>query len=147
MLGSQNELSRVLYPVFVHCFLDLIEKNCVELAREFLEKYLPDHERLHGAEIKMMSGLGAPEHVEGNEQAEIFRKNKFYVKLCPYSFDLLLRFLHGYDFMLLLSIINERIVVNVRPQHMHTYNHTSSMSTSSLTYALNTRTLVSTHHQ
>jgi hypothetical protein len=27
--------------------------------------------------------------------------------------------------MLLLSIIIERVVVNVRPQHMHTHKHTS----------------------
>eukprot|EP00959_Pyramimonas_sp_CCMP1952_P033095 694193-Pyramimonas_sp.AAC.1 len=64
----KNELSFVLYPVFIHCFLDLIEKNCVDLAREFLDKYLPDHERLHGAEVKKIAGLGAPEHLKGNEQ-------------------------------------------------------------------------------
>jgi hypothetical protein len=49
--------------------------------------------------------------------------------------------------MLLLSTINERIVVNVRPQHTHTNTHTSckdtlssvsSMSASSLRYARNT---------
>eukprot|EP00959_Pyramimonas_sp_CCMP1952_P046352 967909-Pyramimonas_sp.AAC.3 len=64
----KNELSGVLYPVFIHCYLDLIEKNCVDLAREFLDNYLPDHERLHGAEVKKLSGLGAPEHLKGNEQ-------------------------------------------------------------------------------
>ena len=47
----QNELARVLYPVFVHCFLDLVDKNELPLAREFLNAFRDEHERLHGAEL------------------------------------------------------------------------------------------------
>eukprot|EP00854_Cymbomonas_tetramitiformis_P019465 gene19465-23274_t len=111
----KNELSRIMYPVFIHCFLDLIEKDYVAQAREFLDSFLPDHQRLHSAEMKKLQGLGAPGHIDTNDQAKIFRRNKFNVKLCHYSFDLLLRFLHNSGFMLLLSIINERISVKVSP--------------------------------
>jgi len=33
--------------------------------------------------------------------------------LCEYSFDVLLRFLHGQDFMLLLSVLNDRVTFKV----------------------------------
>jgi hypothetical protein len=48
-------------------------------------------------------------------QAHIFREHKFHLRLCEYSFDVLLRFLHGQDFMLLLSVLNDRVTFKVPP--------------------------------
>lgn len=64
----QNELARVLYPVFVHCFLDLVEANETELSREFFATFRGDHESLHSAELARLQGLSSPEHLASNEQ-------------------------------------------------------------------------------
>jgi transcription initiation factor TFIID subunit 5 len=64
----QNELARVLYPVFIHCFLDLVEASETELSREFFATFRGDHESLHSAELSSLQGLSSPEHLASNQQ-------------------------------------------------------------------------------
>jgi hypothetical protein len=64
----QNELARVLYPVFVHCFLDLVEASETALSREFFATFRGDHESLHSAELARLQGLSSPEHLASNDQ-------------------------------------------------------------------------------
>jgi transcription initiation factor TFIID subunit 5 len=42
-----------------------------------------------------------------NELANLFRNNKFNLKMCNYSFELLLSYLHEMKFMMILSIVNQ----------------------------------------
>eukprot|EP00898_Chlorokybus_atmophyticus_P004575 jgi/Chlat1/5118/Chrsp33S05025 len=114
-----TELAKILYPVFLHCFFELVHKEHPDEARSFLSRYRKDHERLHERELQVVQGLSTPQHLKENSLVQTFRNNKIDVKLHQasclvfYSVELLLTFLHGLDSMLLLSIINERLNIKV----------------------------------
>lgn len=104
------ELSKLLYPIFIHCYLELIYKNYSNYAKEFFDKFKQDHELLHGDEIKQLSGLSLPEHLSENELAVKFRNHKYRIIISKTSINLLLYFLHENEAVggaILIRIINQ----------------------------------------
>lgn len=79
------------------------------LAKKFFEKFKTEHMELHSQDIQKLSSLVMPMHLKENELAVRFRQNKFNLKMCEYSFKLLMSFLQDNGFVLLLRIINEHI--------------------------------------
>ena len=59
----KSELERILYPVFVHCYLDLVERGYNEHAARLLKEYRIDHEEQHGTEVKQLAGISQAAHV------------------------------------------------------------------------------------
>ena len=106
------ELYRILYPVFVHAYLDLVSKGLKDNAFQFFESYKSDHLEEHGPEIQRLSALTDPIHLNENELATNFRNNKYSVKMCKYSFELLLCFLQDNKFMLILRLMNQFITIH-----------------------------------
>lgn len=88
------ELERILFPAFIHCYLDLIAKDYVTAARGFYDKYYQDHILLHNYEISRLSGVSLKSHLEENEIAKIFITHKYKINMTKTSFNLLLYFLH-----------------------------------------------------
>lgn len=111
----KNELMRILYPVFAHCYIDLVGKGFTQEAREFLQKFREDHEAAHVRDIQKLEGVLSPQHLQESELVLTLRKNKRDVKMCQYSFELLLQYLHGTDSMLMLGIVNEHLNIHVLP--------------------------------
>eukprot|EP00026_Physarum_polycephalum_P004444 Phypoly_transcript_04463.p1 GENE.Phypoly_transcript_04463~~Phypoly_transcript_04463.p1 ORF type:complete len:668 (+),score=124.44 Phypoly_transcript_04463:86-2005(+) len=109
----KQEMLVILYPVFVHCYLDLVSKGYSEEAHKLMDQVSPDHTEFHEDELKRLRGVTTPAHVLENELAIMFRNNKFNVTLSAYSFDLLLNFLNDARFMLLLSIVNQYLSIRV----------------------------------
>ncbi|MED6184494.1 Transcription initiation factor TFIID subunit 5 [Stylosanthes scabra] len=105
----KHELLRVLYPVFIHCFMDLVAKGHVQEARHFFNTFREDHEMLHLRDLQKLEGVLSPTHLEEMEFAHSLRKSKFNIKICEYSYDLLLQHLHGTQSTTILGIINEHI--------------------------------------
>ena len=107
------ELERILYPIFVHSYLDLVERGHTQCAAELLERFRPDHEEQHGQYVKSLSKITLPEHVKEDKLAQLYRENKSNVKLSAYAWELLLSFLHSSKTLLLLGLINERLGVTL----------------------------------
>lgn len=104
------ELSRLLYPIFIHCFLELIAKNFSSQAKRFLDKFKGDHIMLHGLEINKLAGISLPEHLKENELAQAYRNNKYRIIVSKTSINLLLYFLHENEAVggaILIRIINQ----------------------------------------
>lgn len=104
------ELSKILYPIFIHCYFELIYNNMPVQAKEFFEKFKFDHEILHGSELSTLSGISLPEHLDENELAKDFRNNKYKIIISKTSMDLLLYFLHENEAIggtILIRIINQ----------------------------------------
>lgn len=76
-----------------------------------MEKYRVDHTSFQQNEIERLAGVTTPQHINENELVHIFRDHKYNVRLCSYSFELLVSFLHEKKFMLLLSIVNRYLNV------------------------------------
>eukprot|EP01094_Clydonella_sp_ATCC50884_P025273 TRINITY_DN6585_c0_g2_i2.p1 TRINITY_DN6585_c0_g2~~TRINITY_DN6585_c0_g2_i2.p1 ORF type:complete len:640 (-),score=127.87 TRINITY_DN6585_c0_g2_i2:170-2089(-) len=103
------ELSPLLYPLFVHSYLDLVTRAHPKHAQEFMSAFAAEHEVLHLSEVQALQGVTLPSHVHESEVAKSYRTNRCVFRLCQSSFELLISFLHDRDFMILLSIINERL--------------------------------------
>ncbi|KAL5144835.1 Transcription initiation factor TFIID subunit 5 [Glycine soja] len=111
----KHELLRVLYPVFIHCFMDLVAKGHVQEARNFFNTFREDHEMMHLRDLQKLEGVLSPNHLEEMEFAHSLRKSKFNIKICEYSYELLLQHLHSTQSTTILGIINEHINFQVTP--------------------------------
>ncbi|RLV95544.1 Transcription initiation factor TFIID subunit 5 [Spathaspora sp. JA1] len=104
------ELSRVLYPLFIHCFLELISKGFDVESKVFFDKFKSDHLILHGVEVNKFAGLALPEHLQENELAMAYRNHKYRILVSKTSLNLLLYFLHENEAVgggILIGIINQ----------------------------------------
>ncbi|KAJ0393488.1 hypothetical protein P43SY_001249 [Pythium insidiosum] len=103
------ELHAVAFPVFVHCFLDLMAKGLAADGKAFFHRFARDHMRLHVEELRQLSLIFRPEHLRTNEYAQQVLRCKFNVQLSLLSFELLNAFLSHEQLFLLLAIVNERV--------------------------------------
>ncbi|EEB07456.1 SAGA complex subunit/TATA-binding protein associated factor/transcription factor TFIID complex subunit Taf5 [Schizosaccharomyces japonicus yFS275] len=87
------ELRRILFPVFVHFYLDLLSQDNVEYAKDFYNKFVGDHIELHERDVTALKALNLPQHVDENQVAQQYRRNKYRLNFSRITFDLLLHFL------------------------------------------------------
>ncbi|KAK8479291.1 hypothetical protein V6N13_051608 [Hibiscus sabdariffa] len=105
----KHELLRVLYPVFIHSFMDLVAKGHLQEARTFFNAFHEDHQLMHSRDLQKLEGVLSQSHLEEMEFARSLRQNKVNVKICQYSYDLLLQYLHKTQSSAMLGVINEHI--------------------------------------
>ncbi|EMS49310.1 Transcription initiation factor TFIID subunit 5 [Triticum urartu] len=113
----KHELLRVLYPAFIHCFMDLVSEGHTLEARQFFLKFREDHELMHSRDLQKLEGTLSPLHLEEMDLARSLRENKFRIKLCEYSYELLLQYLQKTQALVMLGIINERIIFEGQPYY------------------------------
>lgn len=79
----QHELSLVLYPLFVHMYLEMIYNNHEGEASKFIERFAIDQEDYYQEDLKKVSFITKKEHMKGSDLMENFK----------YSFTTCIRFL------------------------------------------------------
>ncbi|CAG8536249.1 10459_t:CDS:10, partial [Acaulospora morrowiae] len=102
----KGELQAVLYPIFVHVYLEQISKSMLEQATEFFNEYQSDH-ITYDRELKALRVITQPHHVQENELAQKFRTKKFTVRMTITSYQILID--HLQDDSLLLRIVNRHL--------------------------------------
>ncbi|EGD74822.1 hypothetical protein PTSG_07055 [Salpingoeca rosetta] len=107
----KNELNTVTYPVFVHCYLDLLYRGYDEAAKQFMLDYHHHHRDLHDLELQQIMAVTSLEHMKTNDTVRMFRANKYKVHLCNYSWELLLGFVQEHKYNFLLRIINQHLSI------------------------------------
>ncbi|KAI8092762.1 WD40-repeat-containing domain protein [Halteromyces radiatus] len=107
------ELRSVLFPIFVHAYLDLIQKRQIDQAKELFTTYQSDHIEVHTPDLKRLESIKEPQHVRENELAQIYRNNKYNLRMSSVPFELFLSYLQDNRFMLLLRIVNQYINIQV----------------------------------
>lgn len=111
----KHELVRILYPIFVHSFMNLVAKGHIEGARAFLTSLREDHETTHLRDLQKLEGVLSPSHLEEMEFAHTLRQSKVNLKMCEYSYELLLQYLQKSQSLTMLGVINEHINFQVSP--------------------------------
>ncbi|KAF8000796.1 hypothetical protein HF325_004585 [Metschnikowia pulcherrima] len=104
------ELSRLMYPLFVHCYLELVAKGYAKEAKIFYDKFSADHKILHGLEVQTLGGISLPDHLRENPLAQAYRANKYRILVSKTTMNLLLYFLHENEAVggaVLIRIINQ----------------------------------------
>uniref|UniRef100_M4BSH1 TFIID subunit TAF5 NTD2 domain-containing protein n=1 Tax=Hyaloperonospora arabidopsidis (strain Emoy2) TaxID=559515 RepID=M4BSH1_HYAAE len=105
----RNELHAVAFPVFVHCYLELLAKGFLDVGREFFHRHARDHTRLHLEELRTLSLVFTQQQLQENEYVREVLHSKFNVEMSLLSFELLNTFLSQERLFVLLSIVNERM--------------------------------------
>ncbi|KAM5432707.1 Transcription initiation factor TFIID subunit 5 [Microsporum ferrugineum] len=87
------ELRRVLWPLFVYSYLNLIKSMTPLEGRQFFEGnknlFLPEHTD----DIRALQTLALPEHVQDNHIAKLYLENKYRLTLSNPAFSNLMQFL------------------------------------------------------
>ena len=72
---------RLVYPIFIHQFLELVRQGYPKEAAKHFEKYSSMHHELFADELKAIQGIANEKHIEANETAQRFLKNKYKVAM------------------------------------------------------------------
>eukprot|EP00038_Savillea_parva_P011335 m.196804 g.196804 ORF g.196804 m.196804 type:complete len:680 (+) comp19909_c0_seq1:100-2139(+) len=109
----RSELYTVMYPIFVHCYLDLVARGQAAEAKKFVENHAVEHEQYHKRELEELKAVTTIDHMAKNAFVNQFRRQKYNLVLCSYSFELLLAYVQEQKFMTILSIINQHLDIKV----------------------------------
>lgn len=89
------ELRRVLWPLFVYCFINMVTSGYQPDAKQFFESnknmFLPEH----SDDIRVLEPISLPEHVQHNDLANKYRNNKWRIILSNQAHSLLILFLES----------------------------------------------------
>lgn len=72
-----------------------------------METYRIDHVELHTPDLNTLSTVIEPQHVRENELAQMYRSNKYNLRMSSVPFELFLNYLQDNKFMLLLRVVNQ----------------------------------------
>ncbi|KAJ1648991.1 Transcription initiation factor TFIID subunit 5 [Dispira simplex] len=112
----QPEFMTALYPIFVHAYLTLVNKQLKDQAHAFWELYHDDHRWRHPTDIERLSKIQEPTHVTESPLAQLFQSDKYNIRLSKVAFELLMSFLQEHKMMLLLRIVNQHLSIKVEDQ-------------------------------
>eukprot|EP00056_Hartaetosiga_gracilis_P022120 m.28325 g.28325 ORF g.28325 m.28325 type:complete len:673 (-) comp9461_c0_seq2:54-2072(-) len=108
----KNELYMIVYPIFIHTYLDLLYRGKEEEAENFMINHQHEHADTHGHEIQNIIGVRTLEQMKTNTTVNLFRTQKYRVKMCTHSHELLFGFLHEHNFNSILNMLNQHIDVS-----------------------------------
>jgi transcription initiation factor TFIID subunit 5 len=106
------ELSSVLYPLFVHGYLDLVKKGQQLFASQFMLSHLDEVEADHRDEVYKLLVVQTPDHLKENEVAQLWLQNRYKLSMSSFSYDLLMSFLQEQNFLLIRTMINEHVAIS-----------------------------------
>ncbi|KAF7796405.1 hypothetical protein EIP86_007582 [Pleurotus ostreatoroseus] len=87
------EFRPILFPIFCHFYLDLIQHGFKEAAMKFYAEFSPPLQPQHSAILHHLSTLLLPQHVQNDEHAQRFRNEKYQIRMSRSGFSLLVGWL------------------------------------------------------
>ncbi|KAI9886707.1 MAG: hypothetical protein M1823_001483 [Watsoniomyces obsoletus] len=111
----QREYRRVLWPIFAHSVLKMVQESEGKAAQEFLQKFQGLFEQEREVELTTLRALKAPEHVARFPIAVVYAKHKYQITLTHAAHDLMIGFMErnlaegGRE---ILTLLNERCTIN-----------------------------------
>lgn len=121
LLDDQKcEISDLLYPIFIHCFFELVAKQYVIEAKELVSRQRHDHDPEHSDEIESLATITDALHLETHPIAKKYLKSsKYRVWLCHESDRSLTEFLHNKRLFVIVRIMNQRLDVVIYGNTVH----------------------------
>jgi len=110
----KHELSLVLYPVFVHLYLECVYKGYEVQAERFYEKFSKFQESYRNDDLEKLRFLNKRDHMKmNNEYLHLFRSSKYVIKMARESFNVLKKYLQGKQQDVLLNLIQQHFHLDV----------------------------------
>lgn len=106
---KQHELALILYPIFVHMYLELVY-NCHEgEALQLMQKFGPEQEYYYQDDIKRLSTVTKKTEMNGSDLADTFKSNEFIIRISRDTLSLLKRHLQEKKQSVIMNIVNEHL--------------------------------------
>jgi hypothetical protein len=93
LAALQPSFRKLEWPVFVYSFLLLLRDYYIKDAEAFFNKHKREFESLHEEDIKTLSTIRLPAHVEENRLAKLYLEHKYRVGMTLMPFSVLMQFL------------------------------------------------------
>lgn len=87
------EFLPMLFPIFCHFYLDLVQKGFKEAALHFHATFSPSLAPTHNVTLHHLSTLMLPSHVQNDDLAQRFRNEKYVIRMSRSGFSLLIGWL------------------------------------------------------
>ncbi|KAL6121155.1 transcription initiation factor TFIID subunit TAF5 [Nucleospora cyclopteri] len=107
----KNDLIPLLYPIFLHIYVDLISMDRVDEAKEFFAKYKGE---FSNNEIKAFDSIYSQQHIYQNAIVNGFRTNKYFLVMSKYAYNLLINFIEENDMLYILKLMNSYMEIKVQ---------------------------------
>lgn len=91
------ELKRLLWPLFVYSFIDMLSEHFMRDSQEFFKNYRNHFEAEHENDVRALAPMSLPEHVQTNDVAKLYRNNKYRLTISNMAFMTLTQFLESKD--------------------------------------------------
>lgn len=105
----KHELGTILYPVFVHMYLELVYNGHTEKAISFMKKFGPEQDSYYQDDLRKLALVIKRDHMNGNELADTFKSNQFIIRISRDTLSLLKRHLNDKKASVLLNIVQEHL--------------------------------------
>ena len=108
----QPELKRILWPLFVYSFLNLIGDFYPREGQEFFAAFKETFETEHEDDLRALAPVNEPEHLQQNGIAQLYRDNKYRLTLSQLAFMSLIQFLDSNERdggMVIMGILNSSL--------------------------------------
>lgn len=87
---AQYEMNKFPWPIFVHSYLSLVEDKYTDDAVAFFDTFKDDFKLSHADDLKLLSTIKQPPHIEENTSTKAFRSNRYRIAVTKKVHDLLL---------------------------------------------------------
>lgn len=105
----KHELALILYPVFVHMYLELVYNDHEEQAKKLMDRFGPEQEHYYHEDVTRLSTVTKRDQMSGNDLAETFKSNEFIIRISRDTLSLLKRHLQEKKQSVIMNIVNEHL--------------------------------------
>ena len=109
----KGELKRFLWPVFVYSYFGLVDDFYPKDAERFFETFRDIFNREHGDDLRALSKITFPEHLNASDVAKLYRNNKYRLSITMMAFHNLIQFLESH------SDEGGTIIMSIMQSHMN----------------------------
>ncbi|KIX09007.1 uncharacterized protein Z518_00085 [Rhinocladiella mackenziei CBS 650.93] len=105
------EVKRLLWPIFVYSYLDLVKQFYPKEAARLFQKFSEDFKKEHEYDLRALEHIALPEHGE-DKVAKLYRDNKYRLSLSSAAFNYFMQFLESLPqagFKLFISIVEQNL--------------------------------------
>jgi transcription initiation factor TFIID subunit 5 len=78
---QQFELRKLLWPVFVYSYLELVSQGYTDDAKHLLDTLRPQFDDAYQESIALLGTVTLPQHVNENQTTRLYRENKYRIPL------------------------------------------------------------------
>ncbi|CAO3591016.1 unnamed protein product [Absidia cylindrospora] len=115
----KSDLSPLLYPLFIHIYLNLVTKNLQEQAKYFMKTYASDHTHIndhHADEVDQLDKIITPQQVSENALCRKYRNSKYHIIMFSIPYELFNNYIHKHNQSNLVRIVNQYLSIQVTHQ-------------------------------